>query len=158
MQDGRHGERHDQRRKAEIADAEPIHSAYGGRDSERERDRSETGRVDVEGKDRENNGGDRDHRAHREIDAAADHRDGLTDADQADHRGQLDDVAEMGVGAEAREQKRAADPENCDNCVGSEGPAVFNGEASQEQNGLHRCLRREARIRGSATVATMINP
>ena len=110
MQDRRHGQGHDQRRQTQIADAEAVHRSDSGGDEKRERDGSEPGGVSVESHQRQNDGGDGDDRADREIDPAADHRDGLADSDQADHRGELDDVAQMGVGAEAPDQQRGGDP------------------------------------------------
>ena len=94
----------------------------------------------------------------RKIDPAADHGDGLADADEADHRGELDDIAQVGVGAEARDQQRGRDPQDRDNRVGDERAAVCGRKAPQAQDRVQVALRKEARIKGSATVATMINP
>ena len=62
LQDGRHGERHDQRRQTEIADAETVHRADPARDEKRQRDRAEPGGVAVERHQRQNDRGHRDDR------------------------------------------------------------------------------------------------
>src|SRR4029077_4659626 len=94
----------------------------------------------------------------REIDPAADHGDGLADTNEADHRGKLDDIAQVGVGAEACDQQRGADPKDRDNRIGDERAIVRGRKALQAQNRVQETLRKETRIKGSATVATMINP
>ena len=127
-------------------------------DEKRERNGSKPREVGVESHQRQNDGGDGDDRAHRKIDPAADHGDGLADANEADHRGELDDIAQVGVGAEARDQERGRDPQDRDNRVGDERAAIRGRKALQAQDRVQDALRKEARIKGSATVATMINP
>src|SRR3984957_2294465 len=158
LQDRRHGQGHDQRRQTEIADDEAVQRSDSGGDEKRERDCSEPGGVGVESHQRQDDGGDRDDRADREIDPAADHGNGLADTNEADHRRKLDDIAQVGVGAEARDQERGRDPQDRDNPVGDERAAVRGRKALQAQDRVQDALRKDARIKGSATVATMISP
>ena len=123
LQDRRHGQGHDQRREAQIADAEPVHCADSGSDDERERDGAEARGVGVERHQRQDDGGDCDDRADRKVDTAADHSNGLADADEADHRGEFDDIAQMRVGAETSDEKRGCDPEDRDNRIGDQRAA-----------------------------------
>ena len=121
-------------------------------------DCAEARSVGVESHQRQNDGADRDDGAHREIDPAADHRDRLADSDESDHRGKLNDVAQVSVGAEARNQERGGDPKDRDNRISDERATVCARKVLQAQDHVHATLRKEARIKGSATVATMINP
>ena len=60
----------------------------------------------------------------REIDAAGDHDEGLAGGDEADHRGKLDQVAEVAEGAEAVADEAGDDPDRRDHGKGQERPAA----------------------------------
>ena len=136
----------------------PFTAPIADGDEKRERNSSKARGVSIESHQRQNDGSDRDDCADRKIDPAADHGDGLADANEADHRGKLNDIAQVGVSAEACDHQRGRDPQDRDNSVGDKRAAVCGRKALQAQDRVQDALRKEARIKGSATVATMINP
>ena len=54
---------------------------------------------------------------------AADHGNRLADANEAYHRGEFDDVAEMRIGAKTSDKRRSRNPEDCHDCIGDQRAA-----------------------------------
>jgi hypothetical protein len=104
-------------------DSGAVDEADGRRQRQREHHAGYPGWIAGGREQRQGHAGDRDHRADRKVDPAADHNKGLAGSDDADSCGELDHVAQVAVAAEAAAGDARRNPDQDHDKKGQEGAA-----------------------------------